>query len=213
MASQKWIFDPPPPPPPRDRVDGGRENNSRQRGGGRGRSGWNKRGQGRQHDHRAKPNHQQQWPPQQQNASMVAPFPPLPGLFPTFPPLRPPAMGFPTTPFPQVYPSYQPPYQYGLPQQYPVSQPHSLQRVAHEPHTDTRNLPVYQSQAPQRNSYGYSMSSTAFSLPSHHFDAQPEKPVELSEEEIRAALVKSREKNKLRYFPLSSIMLIGEYSD
>jgi hypothetical protein len=57
------------------------------------------------------------------------------------------------------------------------------------------------------------MSSTAFSLPSHHFDAQPEKPVELSEEEIRAALVKSREKNKLRYFPLSSIMLIGEYSD
>jgi hypothetical protein len=57
------------------------------------------------------------------------------------------------------------------------------------------------------------MSSTAFSLPSHHFDAQPEKPAELSEEEIRAALEKSRDKNKLKYFPRSGIVLIAEYSN
>jgi hypothetical protein len=201
MASQKWIFDPPPPPPPRTSAgDGVRENNSGQRGGaqGRGRSGWKKRGQDRHQGPRAKPNHQQQWQPQHLNANMAAPFIPVQtGLFPSYPVLQTPTMGFPTTPFPHMYPSYQTPYQY----QYPVSQPHPLHPIAQEPLHDSRKLPVYQSQPPQLNSHGYSLSSTAFSLPSHHFAAQPETPIELSEEEIRAALEKSRAQNKLRYFP------------
>jgi hypothetical protein len=55
-----------------------------------------------------------------------------------------------------------------------------------------RPLPVYRSQPPQpnpqQNAHGYTLSSTAYSLPSHHSKPVPTNNPELSEEELRHAL-------------------------
>ena len=215
MASQKWIFDPPPPPPPKKTAgDGVRENNGqRERGGAhaRGHSGWKKRGHGRQQGHGRQRDHRQQWQAGHVNTTVAGSFMPLQtGHFPA---LQPATMGFPTAPFPLMYPPYSTPYQYYPQQQYPIAQPPPQQDTSQETRPDTRKLLVYQSQPPQQNSYGYSMSSTAYSLPSHHFAPQPDVHVELSEEEIRAALERSKAKNKLRYVPRLNTVLIEEYSD
>jgi Nuclear fragile X mental retardation-interacting protein 1 (NUFIP1) len=208
MASQKWIYDPPPPPPPKKTgEDGVRQNDGQGRGHGRGRSGWNKRGQAR-HQSQRKSNHgqgrQQQWHQQQLNANMAFPFMPVQtGFFSSYPVFQPPTMGFATIQSPPVHPPYPTPHQY--PQQHSVAQPPPQQHTVQKTLPDTRKLLVYQAQPPLQNGYGYSMSSTAYSLPSHHFEPQPEIPVELSEEEIRVALEKSRAKNMSRYLEHSDI--------
>jgi len=217
MASQKWIFDPPPPPPPKRTstdVPGG---NSGQRGNyGRGRSVWSGRGGHGRHQRDRNGNHgqgqqQRQWQQNLAGPSMAAPFVAAQtGYFPSgyqhlpFPAYQPSIIGFPPNQFPLMYPQYGSPEQYQDPrQQYPVAQliPQKRNMPQNRPEQPSRKLPVYPQQPPLQNSYGYSMSSTAFSLASHHFEPQPEKAPELSEDEIRFALENAKAKNRLRFFP------------
>ena len=215
MASRKWIFDPPPPPPPKKTCTDVPGGNSRQRGNyGRGRAGWRGRGGHSRHQRNGNENHgqgqQRQWQQNPAGPGMVAPFMAAQmGFFPLgyqqlpFPDCQPSAIGFPPNQFPRMYPQYGSPAQYQYPQQQcPITQPtpQKLTMPQSRPGQPSRKLPVYPPQPPLQNYYGYSMSSTAFSLPSHHFEPQPEMAPELSEEEIRFALEKAKAKKGIRFF-------------
>jgi hypothetical protein len=211
MAS-KWIFDPPPAPPsPKRRLtDVPKGNNAQRANYGRGGRGWSQRGQG-QRQRQGGGHHvqesKQQWQQNLPGTNMAIPFMPAQtGFFHSgyqqpFPTFQPPATGFPTTLVPQMYAQYPTSGQYPYPpQQYPVTQSASPQPTVPQKMQElpSRKLPVYQSQPPVQNKYGYSMSSTAFSLPSHHLEPQDQKAPELSEEEIRLALEREKAKNKIR---------------
>ena len=70
-------------------------------------------------------------------------------------------------------------------------------------------VPVYLQSQPkqpqtQQNSYGYTLSSTAYSLPSHHFQPHVSEQPDLSEEELRFALEQQIKKKAPVYasFPI-----------
>ena len=187
MTSQNWIYDPPPPPPKKAVPENTKTYNSQRLVNGRDHSRGNARQQGNGRSNRQtngqrgnRPRFMQPSPvyPQTgyQPAQVPAFQPQLVGYTPQFPhpyPLQHPY------PVQQQYYPY-PPQQY--PQQFPPGAP-----------LQSPPLPVYQSQ----NTYGYTLSSTAFSLPEHHFQPQPSEQPNLSEEELRYAL--EQQAGKPRY--------------
>jgi hypothetical protein len=95
---------------------------------------------------------------------------------------------YPQQQWPQVYPSY--PVQqnmYMYPQQYVQQQP-----MVH----------------PQQNIHGYTMSSTAYSLPAHHSKPIPSERPDLSEEELRSALEQASENLKPAYITVSFVDIV-----
>ena len=94
-------------------------------------------------------------------------------------------------PYNQQLPQIQVPLLQSQPQFLPP-QYHSIPQQQLFPFPAPRPLPIYQSQPPkpnpQQNAYGYTLSSTAYSLPSHHSKPVPTNNPELSEEELRYAL-------------------------
>jgi len=100
-------------------------------------------------------------------------------------------------PQPQFNPYNQQPPQIQVPlvpsqPQFVPPQYHSIPQQQLFPIPPPRPLPIYQSQPPQpnpqQNAHGYTLSSTAYSLPSHHSKPVPANNPELSEEELRYAL-------------------------
>jgi len=198
MTSQNWIYDPPPPPPkkavaentrtyssqrPMNRRDKFRGNARQQTPThGNGGSNYNRQTNGQQGN---RPRFMQ--PPSvypqteyQQTVQVPTFQPQLAGYPPQFP------LAYPV---PHGYPVEQQYYPY-LPQQYPQ------QFISPVPPLQYRPLPVHQSQ----NTHGYTLSSTAFSLPEHHYQPQRSERPDLSEEELRCAL--EQQAGKPRFPPL-----------
>ena len=208
MTSQGWIFDPPPPPPPKRTEVDVNSHAQRQpttgRGGGpfRGNPRGGHVGRGRHIFNGSRRGHQQT------TTTPAQSYTPQGAAYTTT------AYSMPLAAYPQgqaMYPSQ------GWPQEYtPHYQPYSIQQYSqpaplpnqsqlvkapvqiHNPDHWGRRLPVYSTQSPpmpgpkpakpKRNELGYSMSSTAYSLPEHHSIPVPSGSSEMSEEELRFAL-------------------------
>lgn len=193
MTSQNWIYDPPPPPPPKKTVsENMKMHNSQRPMNARGSFQGNTRGNTNQRPHLG--NGRTNNRPQQrgQNSTMASTF----GY--QQPHTANPSAGYQPTQVPPM-PIFQPPLGYApenFPYQYPIQQqyhpyppqplPQSQQSIPFQSHTyPPRPLPVYQT---SQNVYGYTLSSTAYSLPSHHYKPQASERPDLSEEELRYAL-------------------------
>jgi len=229
MTSQNWIYDPPPPPPKKATADNAKVYNSQRRGTGRdyvrgntrGNSNFQGRGNARTNYRQVQQNRQSGNTTQQtvypQNQVYVVPGfqTPMQGYGPqNFAASRgynPPT--WPTSTYqyaqPQFNPYNQPPLQAQtpllksqqqfLPPQYQFLPSHQQLFPIPQP----RSLPIYHSQPPQpnpqQNAYGYTISSTAYSLPSHHSRPVPSNNPELSEEELRYALEQQLEQKNGTY--------------
>ena len=224
MTSQNWIYDPPPPPPPKKATgENARSYNSQRRGTGRdsvrgnarGNSNFGGRGNARTNYRQGQQNRrpgniaQQTVYPQPQGYAAPVFQTPMRGYAPQdFAAYSQPT--WPTTtyqyaPQPQFNPYNQQPLQTQIPliqsqQQFLPHQYHSLQLFPIPP---PRPLPIYQPQPPQsnpqQNTYGYTLSSTAYSLPSHHSKPVPSDRPDLSEEELRYALEQQLQKKNTTY--------------
>jgi hypothetical protein len=204
MTSQNWIYDPPPPPPPKKPVPGSTDvYNSQQPVNGRDKFRGNTRGnvdQQRRFVNRKSNNNRQQQSVQQ-NGNMAPQLGYQSTHFPTgyqTGRIQPsatfqPPLGYPLANFAYQYPVQQQYYPYA-PQPYPQSQPIPPDQVESQPHL-SRPLPVYQT---QQNVFGYTMSSTAYSLPEHHYKPHPSERPDISEEELRFQLEQQMKKIKPR---------------
>jgi hypothetical protein len=218
MTSQNWIYDPPPPPPKRALPEDARTygsqrlaNDNTGRGGRGGYRGGGRGNAGQLHSagaSRGTYNRPQQF--RQGNNGIATPVyaQQMPSYTPTG--FQQPAIGYPAQnySFPQTAvpgqswssPAYPP--QYPIQQQYSVypqmqygqQHPQSSQPFPQPPKHN--NLMYHQSQSqshlsfpqPQQNAQGYTLSSTAYSLPERHFKpVAPERP-DLSEDELRFIL-------------------------
>src|SRR5579859_8063045 len=99
--------------------------------------------------------------------------------------------------YPQPWPSQ--PFPAYPTQQYPYPSPYQQPQYAQHPprYSTPRQQPAA---PPPQNAYGYTMSSTAYSLPAHHYRPIPaaERP-DLSEEELRFKLEQEAGKLKPGY--------------
>lgn len=66
---------------------------------------------------------------------------------------------------------------------------------------------MYEAQPPKQNAYGYTFSSTAQSLPAHHYKPHPSERPDLSEEELRHTLEEQIKTMKPRYLASHSVYL------
>ena len=195
MTSRNWIYDPPPPPPKKAVAENTKTYNSQRPGDGRDKFRGNARqqqysGNGRSNYNRPT-NGQQGNRPRFMQPSPVYPQTGYqqPTQVPTF---QPQLVGYPPQ-FPHPHPLQQ--HSFPIQQQYYPYPPQQYPQQFIPPGSSlqSRPLPVYQSQ----NTYGYTLSSTAFSLPEHHYEAQPSEQPDLSEEELRYAL--EQQAGKPRY--------------
>ena len=193
MTSQNWIYDPPPPPPKKAAPENTKTYNSQRPVNGRDRFRGNPRQQ--QYSGNGRSNYNRQTNGQQGNRPRFMQPSPVspqtgyqqPGQVPTF---QPQLFGY-APQFPHPYPLQQ--HAFPIQQQYYPPQQYPQQFVPPGPLLQSRPLPVYQNQ----NNYGYTLSSTAFSLPDHHSQPQPSERPDLSEEELRYAL--EQQASKPRY--------------
>ena len=191
MSLQNWIYDPPPPAPKKAVSGNVKAYNSQVPLNARGTFRKNNRENGqRQNFGRGRTNNWQQ--PNRQNGIPISPYHPvyprnhqqLNQAYPT-PTFEPPMSGSPANihhhSSQQQYHPYPPP-------QYP-QQPLPL---------SPSQLAVYQT-PPQTNIYGYTFSSTAFSLQASQDTPHPSERPDLSEEELRYKLEQQMKKVKPRY--------------
>jgi hypothetical protein len=231
MTSQKWIYDPPPPPPAKATADSTRtygsqrpvRGNSAFRGSGRGRAAEPGPGRGTFHPGT---NARQSgnigtgkgYGVQMQGYGMAAGFQqgsmgqscgvsgssflpqqqmwngPYQHQFPFQQQQQ--QQFYPANPSHQHYPQSQPFYSSRPLQSYPPN--------LHLNHPSQTSSSRPQSQ-PQQTSQGYTLSSTAYSLPSHHYKPSlpPSSHNEMSEDELRYLLEEQMKKLKPRYLQSS----------
>jgi hypothetical protein len=209
MTSQGWIFDPPPPPPPKRTAEAHED----RLGSGVGRGGH--RGGGPERRGRYPVSAKGTYRGRQQNVP-VPTFQAQQQVFPQMA-YGMPYAGF-QRPIPyvgvrQAYPHLYSPYaaeHYPAPTLAQTTQPPSPHATARgtvpkpqiqNPDHTGRRLPVYSTPTTsksytkpsrklhaEKNALGYSMSTTAYSLPEHHVIPIPAERPEMSEEELRYAL-------------------------
>lgn len=222
MTSQGWIYDPPPPPPPkrtaeeirRDQSASTTSSGSRGTYGHRGRRNFGaSRGGYRQQQNTAPtPAYPQVYPPM--GYGTVYPMYPAQQMMyqaPGWPQGYPPQHGmqqyypYPVPQPPQPQPQPQPQITSQPPQGQPPQYPVKIQNPDHS----HRRLPVYSTTSTpkpnkkkkqEKNALGYTISSTAYSLPEHHFQPITSGPPELSEEELRYRLEMQMKGKEFGYF-------------